>query len=209
MSSNHRIKLLDLNRHEPPKGYLLCRANGGKALCNNLLEYDCSFIVETKGGRHVRHLFMCARHAYKFATKHHLLLPILNVRARTILKALEENMKYRIRYADGHVDGGFSLKTVVNEARRTFTGGFARTADEDALFPVEDLEIDDVIAGPVKIYRQWPDLNAKADAFIEKEDDLEVTHANGIAGRKITVEEDEGDDGLGACQGYAGGGRHA
>jgi hypothetical protein len=40
------------------------------------------------------------------------------------------------------------------------------------------------------------------------EDELEVTHANGIAGRpKVTVEETEDDDGLGACQGY-GGGRH-
>lgn len=205
MSTDYRIKPLDLTRRQPLHDYLLCRAGAGRKPCNGIIEFDCSFMCEGPGRRHVRHLFMCRQHAYRFARKHGLELPTPQSRAHRLLDALEADMKYRIVHADGRIEGGYTLRTVVNEAKRSFSLCYCRAYD-GALFPMEDLEMDDVAACEVEIYRDWPDKDQKSIAIIQKEEDLEATHTNGIAGEsRVTVEETDDADGLGACQGHGGG----
>ena len=182
MSSDYRIKLLDFRRNEPPD-YILCRANN-RRLCSGIIEYEASFMY-VAGGKHLRRRIpMCPKHAFAFARRHGLLLPIMSDRARKILEATEKKMTYRIRHADGRLNGGHSLRTIVTKVQKSFSLGFAMAADR-ALFPMEDLEVDDVIAGTVKIYEDWPENGDEPTAWIEKEDDLETTRANGIAGSEV------------------------
>jgi hypothetical protein len=195
MTKGHRIQFLDLRRKEPRGGWLLCRANGGRHICPSSIVYECSYTYKRCSKEIERSVFMCERHGRAFAQRHGLELP-----------ERMSTMTYRIRYKEGRTECGLSIKMVMKEIRSVFGMGFAQVPGED-LFPAEDLEIDDIVAGDIQVWKEWPEEGEEPDAVVEAEVDVEVTKVNGLAGRKVSVGEDDGDDGLGACQGH-GGGRH-